>query len=178
MPNLLSTDDCTFRNSLSFVCLWLRRLFVLHQTFDFLRTILSTTTTHRSHPKNVYAFQQNIFTARVVHGQAPEAKDVVQQTMRDDESGRERLAENNRRKRRRDEEISVERSPTGGYSRHVWLCRRGGKDYIYACTFYAASFSVHLPNSFRPFVIVAFIRVRLKSSERASERNSYRGSSP
>jgi hypothetical protein len=91
-----------------------------------------------AHPKNVYAFQQNIFTARVVHGQAPEAKDVVQQTMRDDESGRERLAENNRRKRRRDEEISVERSPTGGYSRHVWLCRRGGKDYIYACTFYAA----------------------------------------
>lgn len=150
MPNLLSTDDCTCRNSLSFVCLWLRRLFVLHQTFDFLRTILSTTTTHRSHPKNVYAFQQNIFTARVVHGQAP-AKDVVQKAMRDDESGRERLAENNRRKRRRDEEISVERSPTGGYSRHVWLCRRGGKDYIMRVLF--------TPRRFRCITLPKLVRL-------------------
>ena len=126
----------TFRNSsLSFVVAQV----VLHQTSEY--STPNNFNTLCSHPKNVYAFQQNIFTARVVYGQAP-AKDVVQRAMRDDDdhrqSGRERLAENNRRKRRRDEEISVERSPTGGYSRHVWLCRRGGKDYIHACTFYAA----------------------------------------
>lgn len=118
----------TFRNS--------SLSFVVAQVFCTRRqnnTPHPTTLTLCPHPKNVYAFQQNIFTARVVYGQAP-AKDVVQRAMRDDDdhrqSGRERLAENNRRKRRRDEEISVERSPTGGYSRHVWLCRRGGKDYI------------------------------------------------
>lgn len=39
MPNLLSTDDCTFRNLFRlFVC---GSQMVLHQTFDFLRTILS-----------------------------------------------------------------------------------------------------------------------------------------
>merc|ERR1712072_1538836 len=36
----------------------------------------------------------------------------------------QRLAANNRRKRRGDEEISVERSPTGSYSGHGGLCKR------------------------------------------------------
>jgi hypothetical protein len=130
---LLKYERLHIQKFFSFVC-----LFVAQVPQNINTPHSPNNNTPLAHPKNVYAFQQNIFTARVVHGQAPEAKDVVQQTMRDDESGRERLAENNRRKRRRDEEISVERSPTGGYSRHVWLCRRGGKDYIYACTFYAA----------------------------------------
>ena len=38
----------------------------------------------------------------------------------------QRLAANNRRKRRGDEEISVERSPTGSYSGHGGLCKRRG----------------------------------------------------
>ena len=38
----------------------------------------------------------------------------------------QRLAANNRRKRRGDEEISVERSPTGSYSGHERLCKRRG----------------------------------------------------
>ena len=42
------------------------------------------------------------------------------------QSARQRLAANNRRKRRGDEEISVERSPTGSYSGHGGLCKRRG----------------------------------------------------
>jgi len=63
------------------------------------------------------AFQQNLGDARV-RGQETTTK-FARRPRDDHQSGRERLAENNRRKRRRDEEISVERSPTGGYSRHV-----------------------------------------------------------
>jgi len=64
------------------------------------------------------AFQQNLGDARVRRGQETTTK-FARRPRDDHQSGRERLAENNRRKRRRDEEISVERSPTGGYSRHV-----------------------------------------------------------
>jgi hypothetical protein len=64
------------------------------------------------------AFQQNLDDARVRRGQETTTK-FARRPRDDHQSGRERLAENNRRKRRRDEEISVERSPTGGYSRHV-----------------------------------------------------------
>ena len=42
------------------------------------------------------------------------------------QSARQRLAANNRRKRRGDEEISVERSPTGSYSGHGGLCEWRG----------------------------------------------------
>ena len=99
--------------------------FFRHRKFDIIIITLST----QKHKTHVYAST----TRRVFRRKSEEREDVRKKRVvvsldygHHHQSARQRLAANNRRKRRGDEEISVERSPTGSYSGHGGLCEWRG----------------------------------------------------
>ena len=85
------------------------------------------------------------------------------------QSARQRLAANNRRKRRGDEEISVERSPTGSYSGHGGLCEWRGTNsrrrravamdisfLVFFCAEFFFAFRLECARGYSPAMSVTF----------------------